>query len=738
MKKSFLVIFLVPAWLLAGACAADSATPLAEAVVYIDHGCADDDSLDQCLRADWIKDQTFNWQWYAGEKQDGKAVSSISRQDLLDALQEIFGDDGFDRKKLGAALPDSQAIVDWLRALMSADQTGLQAQLALDPAKVRVRADPPCREKSVYSCPSRRIEFSASGVAAEKTLATGPAAAAAPDPEAGTAAPAFSAAGQWLPWALLALLAVSVGALGYLVRKLLRQSASQHALLKDLASYTLDSLHNISLSLNADETRDAADIAARINPDKKGLVTDGERLAPVLSDILAPVIRDSVTARLYLSLQDRRFHATRDATAKAEITSQTREHLLDLLPEVGNASTLDDMQAMLEQHEKQQNERKTASEQALRGSVDQLVKDQEELTRQTQLAFNDVQKTIARLDTVVKTHAEKHWFELNRTMPEKLGLLETQLQNLSGRTEQDREELQQSLLQAMQQLEEKLTTNLTGVADSVEAIVRSAGTSLAIADAVKAMKAYQVLETAHDSPEQLAQLECSAVVSMMAGAQRWHDGIQSAQQQLREPVLQDDAISRYCMYVLDSAGLEDMLADFDASFFDRLGLAAAQQDTEAFLRLWGDVKQPSLHTDLFRIRFLLENMLCPLVQERREHPVLTMRDHVVPYCESISASAHMAGIELHRVGPYSDQQICRRFMDPCGDAGKISQAILNSKIEFVEIFREWLKKTGNCETESDSSMVIEICQLGYTLSGKNRPQEMTRVVCYKDIAWQLD
>lgn len=118
--------------------------------------------------------------------------------------------------------------------------------------------------------------------------------------------------------------------------------------------------------------------------------------------------------------------------------------------------------------------------------------------------------------------------------------------------------------------------------------------------------------------------------------------------------------------------------------------------------------------------------------------MLAIRDQIVPFCESIAGSARMVGIQLHRVGPQTDQNICRWFMDPCGDSGKMTQAVLNSKIEFVEIFKEWLQNVNNCDTESSANMAIEICQLGYTFTGKSRPEKMTRVVCYKDVAWQLN
>ena len=138
------------------------------------------------------------------------------------------------------------------------------------------------------------------------------------------------------------------------------------------------------------------------------MATDGERLALAFSEILAPIVKDVATARLYLSLQDKLFHSTQDEQARVDLINLTRENLADFLPEVSDASTLEDMKTALENHEKKQAELRTASEQALRTSVDQLVKDQEDLTRQTQLAFNNLQKTISRLDSVVKANAEKH------------------------------------------------------------------------------------------------------------------------------------------------------------------------------------------------------------------------------------------------------------------------------------------------------------------------------------------
>ncbi|RTZ60854.1 MAG: hypothetical protein DSZ33_02140 [Gammaproteobacteria bacterium] len=421
-----LLIALFPTLLITSGATAAASTPLAEAVVYVDHGCADDDGLDQCLRIDWVKDQTFTWQWYQGEKQDNKPVSSVSKKDILETLEEIFGKENFDREKLDARLKDSDAIHDWFSNLMTADQAKLEARLALDPERVEIRAESPCSEKSVYSCPSRRIEFMAIGAAADSDMVTaGQPTASSETPGANSTAneaepvkndpptsdePSSSstAEGWWLPGTLLALLAAGVGVLGFLVRKLLKRFASQQSLLKDLAGYTLDSLHNISLALNVDESQNAADTAAHFKHGKKGVATDGERLALAFSEILAPIVKDVATARLYLSLQDKLFHSTQDEQARVDLINLTRENLADFLPEVSDASTLEDMKTALENHEKKQAELRTASEQALRTSVDQLVKDQEDLTRQTQLAFNNLQKTISRLDSVVKANAEKH------------------------------------------------------------------------------------------------------------------------------------------------------------------------------------------------------------------------------------------------------------------------------------------------------------------------------------------
>ncbi len=743
MKKLFPFFALVNALIFTLPAQAEDASPLAEAVIYVDHGCADDDKLDQCLRVDWVKDQTFTWQWYEGENSKGDIVASVDRNEILETLGEIFDNDDFDARKLSAALKNKKDIQQWFQDLLTADRAELPSLLALDGNTVEIKADPACADKSVYSCPSRRIEFNLIGAASENATAPAVSSAASADAADTTgldnsANSSPGSAGWWIFGALLFFLTAGMAALGLLVRKLLKQSDRQQSMLNDLSSFTLDNLGNISRVLDADESKQSADISARLKGGRKNLLTDADRLAPVFSDILAPIVRDAPTARLYLSLQDKLFHATQDEETRASITNEARQRLSSFIPEAENASTLGDMMAVLERYEQQQKKQQAEAEAGLRKAVDQLLKDQDDLTRQTQIAFTNLQQTIGRLDSVVKTNAEKHLFELTRAMPEKLGVLKTNLDDLTVRTEQDKQALENTMLQSLQQFEEKMTDNFTVVAERVESIFRNAGSAHTIADAAKNLKAYRIIEASNEAPAKLAELESSSAVTMMSGAANWMKQIGEGYHSLHEPVAQGDSISRYCAYVLDSAGLKTTLADFDASFFDRLGIAASQGDTEEFLRLWGNAKDRAVHSDLFKIQFLLENMLCPLLQEQQEHPVLSIRDQIVPFCESIAGSARMVGIQLHRVAPQTDQNICRWFMDPCGDSGKMTQAVLNSKIEFVEIFKEWLQNVNNCNPESSSNMAIEICQLGYTFTGKSRPEKMTRVVCYKDVAWQLN
>lgn len=750
MKKLCLLFILISSLPVAGFAAAEGAVPIGEAVVYVDHGCADDDKLDQCIRIDWIKDQTFTWQWYQGETKKNKSIASVDKNEILETLAEIFDEGDIDEKALGASLKDKKAVKKWFHGFLTANPEELLKLLALDSVKISIKADSACKEKSILNCPSRRVEFTRIGVGPVETadgeageevddevISTQPLAAGS-ESETSTETTASSSTGSWILSILLLLLAGGVGVLGYFVRNLLKQSGQQQSTLNDLSAFTLDNLRNISRALGADESKQSAEITAKLKGSRKDLVTDADRLAPVFSEILAPAVKNISSARLYLSIQEKLFRSTQNEEARANIVNETREHLGELLPDAANASTLEDMKGLLDKHEKEQSKRRQSSEDQLREKVDQLLNDQEQLTAQTQMAFTNLQQTISRLDSVVKTNAEKHLFELTRSMPKKLGVLKTNLNELTIRTEKDQQKLEGSMLQSLQQFEEKMAENFSAVAERVESIFRNAGSSHTIADAAKSLKAYRIIEAAKEAPAKLSELESIPAVTMMSGAARWISLISEGYQNLHEPVAQGDSISRYCAYVLDSAGLKDTLADFDASFFDRLGLASSVDDTEEFIRLWGNPKERAVHSDLFKLQFLLENMLCPLLQDQQEHPVLTIRDQIVPFCESIAGSARMVGVQLHRVGPQTDQNVCRWFMDPCGESGRMTQAILNSKIEFVEIFKEWLKTVNNNDTESGANMAIEICQLGYTFTGKSRPEAMTRVVCYKDVAWQLN
>lgn len=538
------------------------------------------------------------------------------------------------------------------------------------------------------------------------------------------------------PWLIFAagsvlILVILTGLIIYL----LKQTQSLTGKLDELTRFSANRLDDIGVAVDANLSRSSGVGTSRRH---KSLLTDAERLIPIFTQVLGPAAKnDTGFARLFLAMQQHLYEHESDPEIKKALVVHAKNTLKHQLPQSGQAQDISEIMAQLENVVSLKTQDDGVHQKHIREMLEKIDSEYTDFSKITRETMNDIHSSNARMEAAIQTRFDKQQFDLKTTLPGRLSRIDETLTALDVASERHTNRLLVSIEELIQALGGSIGTDLETLSKDLSRIMHDTADSQAVADAVRGLKIYRLNEAVKQDQRDLPSLQSSPVLTLISNLESWISNIQTAYAELREPLVHGDSLSRYSAFVLNNAGLQNCLTDIDLPLIERMGLFLEQQDQKEFLRLWGNPENPMPHTTLIKIRFLLENMLCPLLQDQPEHPIFTLRENIVPFCESLTSAAKRAGVLIHHVVPHTDQTVSRWYIDPCGEDGVVSQAVLNSRIEFTEIFRNWLNSHANIGGDSNANPVIELCVVGYSLAGKGRPEVMSRASCYRDVAWQL-